>query len=67
VQIVIHMDGFGAPWLKRDSYLAYVQREPVQFTGFKVFYYNDSRGGSRIMTPAEILELFPKPVYIQYQ
>jgi hypothetical protein len=67
VQIVIHMDGFGAPWLKRDSYLAYVQREPVQYAGFKVFYHNDSRGGSRIMTPAEILELFPQPVYIQYQ
>lgn len=67
VQIVMHMDGFGAPWLKRDTYHAYVQREPVQYTGFKVFFHNDSKSGHPIMSPADILELFPQPVYIQYQ
>ena len=41
--------------------------EPVQFTGFKLFYKNDTKRGSRLMTPEEILQLTPKPVYIQYQ
>ncbi len=67
VQVVIHMDGWGAPRLKRDTYNAYVYEEPVQFTGFKVFYKNDTRGGSRLMTPADILDLTPAPLYIQYQ
>lgn len=67
VQIVINMDGFGSPDLKRSSYLHFVSREPVQFTGFKVFYKNDVQYGKRIMQPREILELQPRPVYIQYQ
>jgi hypothetical protein len=67
VQIVMHMDGWGAPWLKRDSYRDFVVREPVQFTGFKIFYHNDSKAGDPIMTPADMLELRPIPMYIQYQ
>ena len=68
VQIVMDMDGWGPPILKKDSYLAYIQKEPVQYTGFKLFYDNDFRKpGSRIMTPEEVLALNPKPLYIQYQ
>ncbi len=67
VQIVMHMDGWGPPRLKRDSYRDYVQAEPVQFTGIKIFYKNDTKNGSRLMTPEEILGLTPPPVYIQYQ
>lgn len=68
VQIVMDMDGWGPPVLKKDSYRDYIVKEPVQFTGFKLFYDNDFRKkGSRIMTPAEVLALEPKPMYIQYQ
>jgi len=67
VQIVIDMDGWGPPSLKRDSYRAYVHRYPVQFTGFKLFYKNDTKKGHPLMTPAQVLALKPKPVYIQYQ
>ena len=67
VQVVIHMDGWGPPWMKRESYRRYIHRYPVQFTGFKLFYRNDTRGGSRLMRPQEVLRLHPKPVYIQYQ
>lgn len=68
VQIVMDMDGWGPPVLKKDSYKAYIQKEPVQYTGFKLFYENDFRKkGSRIMTPEEVLALTPKPMYIQYQ
>jgi hypothetical protein len=67
VQIVMHMDGWGAPWLKRDTYKAYVVSEPVQYTGFKLFYHNDTKKGNPLLTPKEILKLNPKPLYIQYQ
>lgn len=67
VQIVMHMDGWGAPWLKRDSYRDYIVREPVQFTGFKIFYGNDTKSGSPIMQPSDLLRLNPVPIYVQYQ
>ncbi|MFL5616125.1 MAG: hypothetical protein ACJ796_20835 [Gemmatimonadaceae bacterium] len=67
VQVVINMDGWGPPWMKRESYRRYVARYPVEYTGFKLFYHNDTKAGDRLMTPAEILALFPRPLYIQYQ
>lgn len=68
VQVVIHMDGWGAPSHKKASYDQYVASEPVQFTGFKLFYKNDVRGkGWRLMRPRDVLALYPKPLYIQYQ
>ncbi|WP_143306413.1 site-2 protease family protein [Chitinophaga vietnamensis] len=67
VQVVMNMDGFGGPALKRDSYNAWIAGQPVQYTGFKLFYGNDVSIGKHLMTPAEVLQLFPAPVYIQYQ
>jgi hypothetical protein len=68
VQIIMDMDGWGEPSLKHDSYKAYVWKEPVQFTGFKLFYKNDIRKpNSHVLTPAEVLAEKPKPIYIQYQ
>ena len=67
VQIVMHMDGWGAPWLKRDSYKDYIVAEPVQYTGFKLFYHNDTKKGDPLLTPQDLLKLNPKPIYIQYQ
>ncbi len=67
VQMVMNMDGWGAPWLKRDSYKDYIVAEPVQYTGFKLFYHNDTKKGDPLLTPKEVLDLNPKPLYIQYQ
>lgn len=67
VQVVIHMDGWGPQSLKKDSYAAYVYAEPVQYTGFKLFYKNDLKKGGPLMTPQQLLGLTPKPLYIQYQ
>ena len=67
VQIVMDMDGWGPPWLKFDSYRDYEVAAPVQFTGFKIFYHNDTRKGDALLTPLEVLALRPKPLYIQYQ
>lgn len=63
VQIVIDMDGFGPPRLKYGSYKAYVHDRPVQYAGFKLFYKNDKP----MLTPAQVLELDPVPLFIMYQ
>lgn len=68
VQIVVDMDGWGPASKKFATYQAYVASEPVQFTGFKLFYRNDlRRAGSRLLTPKELLDLVPHPSFIQYQ
>lgn len=68
VQVVMDMDGWGGVPHKQTTYKLFIQREPVQFAGFKLFYKNDFRQpNSRIMTPEEVLQLKPQPVYIQYQ
>lgn len=68
VQIVMNMDGWGEPVLKRSTYKLYIHKEPVQFTGFKLFYKNDLKKSPNIMlTPTELLQLKPQPIYIQYQ
>jgi tetrahydromethanopterin S-methyltransferase subunit G len=67
VQLVLHMDGWGAPWLKYDSYRDYVVAHPAQFTGWKNFYHNDTKKGDPLTSPRDLLQLWPEPLYIQYQ
>lgn len=68
VQFVMEMDGWGAPELKKGTYRHFIYAEPVQFTGFKLFYKNDIKHApKRMLTPEELLKLKPKPSYIQYQ
>jgi hypothetical protein len=63
VQLVVNMDGFGSPRIKEDAYKNYVALQPVEFTGFKLFYKKDHP----MMSAERVLALTPKPVYIQYQ
>ena len=65
VQIVMHMDGFGKPWLKRNTFREYIKAEPVQFAGWKQFY--KLRNDDPPTPIKEILALNPKVVYVQYQ
>jgi len=67
VQIVMDMDGWGHPAKKLNTYRQFVYKEPVQFTGFKLFYKNDLKENGRLLTPKELLAIKPRPVYIQYQ
>jgi hypothetical protein len=67
VQVVMDMDGWGPPWLKFDSYRDYIVNHPVQYTGFKLFYHNDTKKGDALLTPGEVLQLRPRLSYIQYQ
>src|SRR4030095_15367761 len=38
VQIVMDMDGWGIPAKKINTYRQFIYPQPVQFTGFKIFY-----------------------------
>ncbi|HVU94659.1 MAG TPA: hypothetical protein VHE34_05515 [Puia sp.] len=74
VQIVMDMDGWGPQQLKMDTYRNYEWAQPVQFTGFKLFYKNDVKtlakvkfAATTMMTPTQVLALKPSPIYIQYQ
>lgn len=68
VQIVVDMDGWGPPAKKIGTYNSFVASEPIQFTGFKLFYKNDLKPPStRLLSPGDLLKLSPQPLYIQYQ
>jgi hypothetical protein len=69
VQVVMDMDGWGEAERKVNTYKVFIHPEPVQFTGFKIFYKNDTQkvGREKEMQPADLLKLQPRPVYIQYQ
>jgi hypothetical protein len=68
VQFVMDMDGWGGPDLKKGSYHYFIEKEPVQFTGLKLFYKNDiAPVPHRMLTLQEVLNLKPVPIYIQYQ
>lgn len=68
VQVVMDMDGWGDKISKRSTYLRYIYKEPVMFTGFKLFYHNDTKtGADQLYSPQELLSFTPKPIYIQYQ
>ncbi len=63
VQVVMVMDGYGPPALKRLVYRIAIKSDPVQFAGIKLFYKNDRPR----MTPKEVLTLTPGPSVVIYQ
>jgi hypothetical protein len=68
VQLVMNMDGWGEPELKEGTWRYFIHNEPVQFTGFKLFYKNDlKKAPHHMLTPQEVLKNKPYPIYIQYQ
>jgi hypothetical protein len=68
VQVVVVMDGWGSKDLKRGTYNTIIEPEPVQFSGIKIFYKNDLKSPSTgLLSPEEVLDLNPAPIYVQYQ
>ncbi|HWD88078.1 MAG TPA: hypothetical protein VG367_08130 [Mucilaginibacter sp.] len=68
IQLVMDMDGWGEPELKEGTWRYFIHNEPVQFTGFKLFYKNDlKKAPHHMLTPQEVLKNKPYPIYIQYQ
>jgi len=69
VQVVMNMDGWGSSSKKIGTYKSFISPQPVEYTGFKIFYKNDTKkiGAKTEMQPEQVLRLKPQPVYIQYQ
>jgi hypothetical protein len=51
VQVVIDMDGWGPPYGKRATWSRFIYPYPLQYTGFKLFYHNDTKAGHPLMKP----------------
>lgn len=62
VDLVLDMDGFGAQWLKLDTWNM-VMQQPLEFAGIKLFYDQDPG----MFTPAEVMDLDPTPSVVIYQ
>jgi hypothetical protein len=62
------VDGLGPMHTKIETYdyLMLTMRKGVH-PGFKLFYDEDTRNGSRIMSPKEVLALSPQPEYVMYE
>lgn len=63
VELVVVMDGWGAPAAKLGNYVAFVRDELIQYGGIKIFYRQDDP----LLTPEEVIKLDPSPVIIIYQ
>jgi hypothetical protein len=63
VQVVMDMDGFGAPAVKVGGYGRYVREAHAQYAGFKLFYRQDVP----LMSPEDVLGLDPIPDVVIYQ
>lgn len=71
IDLIHHIDGFGPPRLKRDVYDGInrgASSMPVK--GFKLFLPKSWKSAGYdipMLTPAQVLALTPRPVYISYQ
>ena len=63
IDLVLDMDGFGPPALKRASYRTVNRQFPLPFAGFKLFYRQDTN----LFDPAEVMQLDPVPSVVIYQ
>jgi hypothetical protein len=63
IDVVLDMDGFGSRALKRHTYGSVLRQRPLEFTGFKLFYEQDTD----LLQPPDVLALTPCPSVIIYQ
>ena len=63
VDVVLNMDGIGTQALKRAAYAMVMKQGVLEFAGIKLFYRQDTK----LMTPAQVLSLVPRPSVVIYQ
>ena len=63
IDLVLDMDGFGSPQLKRASYRTINRQFSLPFAGFKLFYRQDTQ----LFDPAAVMQLDPVPSGVIYQ
>lgn len=68
VAIIKSVDGLGPPGPKINTYRVVNKTTPKHVhAGFKLFFTEDTEGGSRLMSPREVLGLKPRPEYVMYE
>lgn len=68
VVVVKSVDGIGGAEAKTDTWRRLVTgMPPVMHPGFKLFFGEDTEGGSPLMTPDQVLALTPTPEYVLYE
>jgi hypothetical protein len=63
IDVVLVADGFGPPALKRHTYSMVLKQHALAFSGFKLFYIQDTD----LLQPSQVLALTPAPSVIIYQ
>jgi hypothetical protein len=63
LDVVLSVDGFGGQALKRSTYRACMRQGMLPFSGFKLFYLQDTN----LLEPAQVLALSPSPALVIYQ
>jgi hypothetical protein len=62
------VDGLGPPGPKVNTYRVVNRTTPKHVhAGFKLFFTEDTEGGSRLMSPSQVLGLKPHPEYVMYE
>jgi hypothetical protein len=68
VAIIKSVDGLGPRGAKVTTYNALVKAMPARVhAGFKLFFDEDARNGSKLMTPGQVMALLPEPEYVMYE
>ncbi len=63
IDVVLVADGFGPPALKRHTYSMVLRQRALAFSGFKLFYIQDTD----LLQPSQVLSLSPAPSVVIYQ
>jgi hypothetical protein len=63
IDVVLVADGFGPPALKRHTYSMVLRQRALAFSGFKLFYIQDTD----LLQPSQVLALTPSPSVVIYQ
>ncbi len=68
IAIIKSVDGLGPVHAKITTYGSLIKRTAAGIhPGFKLFFDEDTRNGSRLMTAKEVLALSPQPEYVMYE
>ena len=63
LDIVLVADGFGPPALKRHTYSMVLKQHALAYSGFKLFYIQDTD----LLQPSQVVALSPAPSVVIYQ
>jgi hypothetical protein len=68
VAVIKSVDGIGPAGAKITTWKRLVAGLPRSLhPGFKLFFDEDRRGGSTLMSPSQVLALRPQPEYVMYE